>query len=140
MSRIQRAMSIPLAIAAMLSMFTVASARPQNSDLALLSFGGKNGVASAAESLADQPRAAVARRHDFAIARVGHSLAGPFDLQSLIPVPTDVLGLGPDDPGRAGLALDALGHGASAAPCYVGQPCLPGRPGRAGAGRGATRR
>ena len=35
----------------------------------------------------------MARRHDFAIARVGHSLAGPFDLQSLIPVPTDVLGL-----------------------------------------------
>jgi hypothetical protein len=75
----------------------------------------------------------------FAIVR-GHSLACPFDLQSLVPVPTDVLGLGPDDPGRAGLALDALGHGAGAAPCYVGQPCLPGRPGRAGAGRGATRR
>lgn len=35
----------------------------------------------------------MARRHDFAIARVGHSLAGPFDLQSLIPGPTDVLGL-----------------------------------------------
>jgi hypothetical protein len=62
-------------------------------NLALLLFRGKNGAASAAESLADQPRAAVARRHDFAIARVGHSLAGPFDLQSLIPVPTDVLGL-----------------------------------------------
>jgi hypothetical protein len=60
----------------------------------------------------------------FAILCVGHSLACPFDLQSLVPVPTDVLGLGPDDSGRAGLALDALGHGAGAAPCYVGQPCL----------------
>ncbi len=40
----------------------------------------------------------VARRHDFAIARVDHSLACPFDLQSLVPVPADVLGLGTDDP------------------------------------------
>jgi hypothetical protein len=33
----------------------------------------------------------------FAIVR-GHSLACPFDLQSLVPVPADVLGLGTDDP------------------------------------------
>jgi hypothetical protein len=78
----------------------------------------------------------------FAIVRVGHSLACPFDLQSLVPMPTDVLGLGPDDPSRAGLALDALGHGAGAAPCYVGQPCLPpddaAAPAPAEALRGAT--
>ncbi len=74
----------------------------------------------------------------FAIVR-GHSLACPFDLQSLVPVPTDVLGLGPDDPGRAGLALDALGtaqalrHVTSVSLAFPDDPA-------AGAGRGATRR
>jgi hypothetical protein len=51
-----------------------------------------------ARILADQLRTAVARRHDLAVARVGRSLACPFDLQSLVPVPADLLRLGPDDP------------------------------------------
>jgi hypothetical protein len=54
--------------------------------------------AAGARILAEQLRAAVARRHDLAIARVGRSLACPFDLQSLIPVPADLLLRGPDDP------------------------------------------
>lgn len=51
-----------------------------------------------AEVLAGQLRAAVAQRHALAVARVGHSLACPFDLHALVPVPEPVLRLGPDHP------------------------------------------
>jgi len=52
--------------------------------------------------VAGRLREAVSRRHDLAVARVGNSLAGPFDLHALLPVPGDMLRLGPDHP-------DALG-------------------------------
>jgi len=52
-----------------------------------------------ARMLAAELRDAVARRHALATARVGRSAACPFDLFSLVPVPEDVLRLGPDDPG-----------------------------------------
>ena len=51
-----------------------------------------------ARILAGQLRDAVARRHDLALARVGHSRACPFDLHALLPVPADMLRRGPDDP------------------------------------------
>jgi len=57
-----------------------------------------------ARIVADQLRAAVARRHGLAVARVGRSAACPFDLHALIPVPGEVLRLGPDH----GQALDWL--------------------------------
>jgi len=51
-----------------------------------------------ARELARQLREAVERRHAAAVARVGHSLACPFDLHALVPVPPDMLRLGPDHP------------------------------------------
>ncbi len=51
-----------------------------------------------ARILASQLRAAAARRHALAIARVGHSEACPFDLHALVPVPDAILRRGPDDP------------------------------------------
>ena len=48
--------------------------------------------------LAAELRDAVARRHALAVARVGRSTACPFDLHALVPVPADVLRLGPDHP------------------------------------------
>jgi hypothetical protein len=57
-----------------------------------------------ARIVAAQLRAAVARRHGMAVARVGRSRACPFDLHALVPVPADILALGPDDPA----ALDWL--------------------------------
>jgi hypothetical protein len=50
-----------------------------------------------ARILAGQLRAAAARRHALAIARVGHSAACPFDLHALVPVPDAILRRGPDD-------------------------------------------
>jgi hypothetical protein len=50
-----------------------------------------------ARILAGQLRDAVARRHDLAVTRVGHSRACPFDLHALVPVPEDILRRGPDD-------------------------------------------
>jgi hypothetical protein len=52
-----------------------------------------------ARVLARQLREAVAARQEAAIALVGHSRACPFDLHALVPVPDDILRLGPDDPG-----------------------------------------
>ena len=52
----------------------------------------------AARMLAVELRDAVARRHALAIARVGRSTACPLDLHALVPVPPDVLRLGPDHP------------------------------------------
>ncbi|MBV8912140.1 MAG: hypothetical protein JOZ05_03740, partial [Acetobacteraceae bacterium] len=51
-----------------------------------------------ARLLAAELRDAVARRHAAAVARVGRSTACPFDLFSVVPVPADVLRLGPDHP------------------------------------------
>ncbi len=51
-----------------------------------------------ARILTAQLRNAVARRHEQAVSRVGHSRACPFDLQALVPVPASVLRRGPDDP------------------------------------------
>ena len=51
-----------------------------------------------ARILAGQLRDAAARRHDLALARVGHTRACPFDLHALLPVPADILRRGPDDP------------------------------------------
>jgi hypothetical protein len=48
--------------------------------------------------LAGQLRAAVARRHALAVARVGQSRVCPFDLHALVPVPASILRRGPDDP------------------------------------------
>jgi hypothetical protein len=51
-----------------------------------------------ARVLARQLRDAVGHRHERAVARVGASHACPFDLHALVPVPDQVLRLGPDDP------------------------------------------
>lgn len=51
-----------------------------------------------ARIVAGQLRDAVARRHELAVARVGHSRACPFDLHALVPVPGEILRRGPDDP------------------------------------------
>ena len=51
-----------------------------------------------ARLLAAELRDAVARRHALAIARVGRSAACCFDLHALVPVPQEVLRLGPDHP------------------------------------------
>src|SRR4051812_45744181 len=51
-----------------------------------------------ARVLASELREAVARRHAAAIALVGRSAACPFDLHALVPVPADLLRLGPDHP------------------------------------------
>ena len=51
-----------------------------------------------ARILAGQLRAAAARRHALAIARVGHREVCPFDLHALVPVPDAILRRGPDDP------------------------------------------
>lgn len=51
-----------------------------------------------AEVLAGQLREAAARRHQLAVSRVGHSRACPLDLHSLVPVPEDILLLGPAHP------------------------------------------
>ena len=51
-----------------------------------------------ARIFARQLRDAVGRRHDLATARVGHSQACPFDLHALLPVPTEILLFGPDEP------------------------------------------
>jgi len=52
-----------------------------------------------ARVLSGQVGEAVARRQALAVARVGRSLACPFDLQALVPVPDTILYLGPDHPG-----------------------------------------
>lgn len=51
-----------------------------------------------ARQLAAELRKAVARRHELAVARVGHSRACPLDLHALLPVPNSILCVGPDDP------------------------------------------
>ena len=49
-----------------------------------------------ARMLAAELRDAVARRHALAVARVGHDQTCCFDLHALLPVPGDILRLGPD--------------------------------------------
>ena len=51
-----------------------------------------------AKMLARQLRDAVGRRHDLAGSRVGQSRACPFDLHALVPIPLEILALGPDEP------------------------------------------
>jgi len=51
-----------------------------------------------ARLLAAELRDAVARRHALAAARVGQSSVSSFDLHALVPVPAEILQLGPDDP------------------------------------------
>ena len=51
-----------------------------------------------ARMLAAELRDAVARRHALAVARVGHDKNCCFDLHALLPVPGDILRLGPDHP------------------------------------------
>ncbi|MGI4945938.1 MAG: hypothetical protein ACRYHQ_36170 [Janthinobacterium lividum] len=51
-----------------------------------------------ARALARQLCEATAARHEVAVARVGRSRACVFDLHSLVPVPPEVLRLGPDHP------------------------------------------
>lgn len=55
------------------------------------------GVA-AARTFARQLRRAVGKRHDLAVAEVGISRACPLDLHALLPVPPEILALGPDEP------------------------------------------
>ena len=54
--------------------------------------------AQGARILAQQLREASERRHVLAVAQVGRSLACPFDLHALRPVPGSILALGPDHP------------------------------------------
>ena len=86
--------------------------------------------------VAGRLREAVSRRHDLAIARVGTSRACPFDLQALLPVPADLLRLGPDHPDALGWLWEhwgtthALRHVSELA--AVGEPpCSPPAPGEA---------
>jgi hypothetical protein len=51
-----------------------------------------------ARVLARQLCDAAERRHEAAVARVGHSRICPFDLHALVPVPSDILSRGPDHP------------------------------------------
>ncbi len=51
-----------------------------------------------ARMLAAELRDAVARRHALAVAPVGHDKRCCFDLHALVPVPSDLLRLGPDHP------------------------------------------
>ena len=51
-----------------------------------------------ARIFARELREAVARRHDLAVSRVGQSRACAFDLHALLPVPPEILALGPDEP------------------------------------------
>ena len=51
-----------------------------------------------ARALARQLREAVEARHEAALARVGVSQACPLDLHTLVPVPPEILRLGPDNP------------------------------------------
>ncbi len=51
-----------------------------------------------ARMLAAELRDAVARRHALAVARVGQDRPCCFDLHSLVPVPGEILRLGPDHP------------------------------------------
>ena len=59
--------------------------------------------------VAGRLREAVSRRHDLAVARVGNSLACPFDLHALLPVPGDMLRLGPDHPDALGWLWEQWG-------------------------------
>ena len=86
--------------------------------------------------VAGRLREAVSRRHDLAVARVGTSRACPFDLQALLPVPADLLRLGPDHPDALGWLWEhwgtthALRHVSELA--AVGEPpCSPPAPGEA---------
>ena len=54
--------------------------------------------AAGARILANQLRDAVWERHEAAVSQVGVSKACPFDLHALVPVPFEMLRLGPDDP------------------------------------------
>jgi len=63
-------------------------ARPDHRELSL----------AGARILAGQLREAMARRHALAVSQVGRSRACPFDLHALVPVPAEVLRLGPDHP------------------------------------------
>jgi hypothetical protein len=60
--------------------------------------GARSLSLAGARILAGQLRAAAARRHALAIARVGHREVCPFDLHALVPVPDAILRRGPDDP------------------------------------------
>jgi hypothetical protein len=53
---------------------------------------------ASARVLARQLGEAAEARHAAAVARAGHSRACPFDLYALVPVPPDILLLGPDHP------------------------------------------
>ncbi len=68
----------------------------------LLAPAGRTLSLSGARVLAGQLRDAVERRHALAHARVGRSRACAFDLHALLPVPPDVLRLGPDHPDAIG--------------------------------------
>ena len=79
-----------------------------------------------ARVLASQLRDAAERRHNAAVARVGQSRACPFDLHALVPVPDDVLQLGPDHP--EALAWLWAHWGTTAALRHVSaEPVLPRR-------------
>ena len=86
-----------------------------------------------ARVLSGQLREAVARRQALAVARVGRSLACPFDLQALVPVPDTILCLGPDHPGALAWlwahwgtteALRHVGEVDGAGRCTKGAPAL----------------
>jgi hypothetical protein len=64
----------------------------------LMAPAGRSLSLAGAKILANQIRQAAEHRHDLAVARVGHSRACPFDLHSLVPVPMEILVIGPDQP------------------------------------------
>ena len=64
----------------------------------LASAGQRRLSVAGARIFAKRLRDAVARRHELALARAGHSQACPFDLHALVAVPPEILALGPDAP------------------------------------------
>ena len=84
-----------------------------------------------ARVLSAQLREAVERRHAIAVARVGRHRVCPLDLHALVPVPADILALGPDHPNalawlwRHWGTTEALRH---VAPDIAGRPWLEHEP------------
>jgi hypothetical protein len=84
-----------------------------------------------ARILAEELRIAVARRHEIAVACIGVSQACLLDLHALLPVPMDILRLGPDHPEALAWlwahwgTTQALRHVAAPVRCQAAHGCSP---------------
>jgi len=94
---------------------------------------GTLGIAGA-RTVAGQLRDAVSRRHELAVGRIGQSRACPFDLHALVPVPPEILRLGPDEPDS--LAWLWEHWGTTQALRHVAEDAVAGQGGRRRPGEG----